>query len=147
IANDAMQKASFKITSGSRQTINGLDAYIGMYQGQLQGIGNVTMRAAHIVHNGNVYMVAGFSPPAQFEQSDDAFLASIRTFKPLSASEAQAIHPNRIDIYVVRQGDTWSSIADRSGGIIKPMTLAIMNGFEASSTPPIGKRIKIVVGG
>jgi predicted Zn-dependent protease len=142
-----MQNAGFRVVSGSRTTINGLDAFVGMYQGQLEGLGNVTTRAAHIVHNGNVYMVAGFTAPTLFQQSDAAFLASIRSFKPISAAEAENIHPNRIDIYVVRQGDSWQSIAARSGNIIKTSTLAIMNGFEPASQPPIGTRIKIAVGG
>jgi len=147
IAVGSMQDAGFRITSGSRQTINGLEAYVGVYQGQLQNIGSVTMRVAHIVHNASVYMVGGLSAPNLFEQSDGTYLASIRTFKPLSAAEAEAIHPNRIDIYVVRQGDSWQSIADRSGGVIKPSTLAIMNGAAPSSQPTVGTRIKIVVGG
>jgi predicted Zn-dependent protease len=147
IAMTSMQNAGFRIASGSRTTINGLDAFVGAYQGQLEGLGNVEMRAAHIVHNGNVYLVAGFCAPTLFQQSDAAFLASIRTFKPMSAAEAENIHPNRIDIYVVRQGDSWQSIAERSGGVIKPTTLAVMNGFEPSSQPPVGTRIKIAVGG
>jgi predicted Zn-dependent protease len=147
IAMTSMQNAGFRINSGSRTTINGLDAYIGAYQGQLEGLGNVTTRAAHIVHNGNVYMVAGFTAPTLFQQSDNAFLASIRSFKPISAAEAENIHPNRIDIYVVRQGDSWQSIAERSGNIIKASTLAVMNGFEPASQPPVGTRIKIAVGG
>jgi predicted Zn-dependent protease len=105
------------------------------------------MRAAHIVHNGNVYLVAGFSAPNAFGPLDDAILRSIRTFKPLTAAEAEAVHPNRVDIYVVRQGDSWQSIADRSGGVLKPSTLAIMNGAEPDSQPAVGRRIKIVVGG
>ena len=147
IATTSMQNAGFRITSGSRTTINGLDAFVGAYQGQLEGLGNVTVRAAHIVHNGNVYMVAGFCAPNLFEQSDRSFLASLRSFKPMSAAEAESIHPNRIDIYVVRQGDSWQSIAQRSGEVIKPATLAVMNGFEPASQPPVGTRIKIAVGG
>ena len=147
IAMTAMQGAGFRAASGSRTTINGLDAFVGVYQGQLEGLGNVTMRAAHIAHNANVYMVAGFTAPDLFQQSDAPFLASIRSFTPISAAEAESIHPNRIDIYVVRQGDSWPSIAERSGNIIKASTLAIMNGFEPSSQPPVGTRIKIAVGG
>jgi len=147
IATGSMQNAGFRITSGSRTTINGLDAFVGAYQGQLEGLGNVMVRAAHIIHNGNVYMVAGFCAPNLFEQSDRSFLASLRSFKPMSAAEAEGIHPNRIDIYVVRQGDSWQSIAQRSGEVIKPATLAVMNGFEPASQPPVGTRIKIAVGG
>ena len=147
IARTSMQNAGFRITSGSRQQINGLDAFIGLYQGSLEGIGNVTMRAAHIVHNGNVYIVAGFSAPNVFEPLDSAILASIRSFKALTAAEAAAVRPNRVDIYVVRQGDSWQSIAERSGGVVKPATLAIMNGAEPNSQPAVGKRIKIVAAG
>ena len=147
IAISSMESGGFRVASGSRTTISGLDAFVGVYQGQLEGLGTVTTRAAHIVHNGNVYLVAGFTAPALFQQSDAAFLASIRTFKPMSAAEAENIHPNRIDIYVVRQGDSWQSIAERSGNVIKPSTLAVMNGFEPSSQPPVGTRIKIAVGG
>ena len=147
IARASMQNAGFRITSGSRQQINGLDAFVGLYQGSLQGLGNVTMRAAHIVHNGNVYLVAGFSAPNVFEPLDSAMLSSIRSFRPLSAAEAEAVRPNRVDIYVVRQGDSWQSVAERSGGVVKRATLAIMNGAEPSSQPVVGRRIKIVVGG
>jgi hypothetical protein len=48
---------------------------------------------------------------------------------------------------VVRPGDSWQSIAERSGGVIKPATLAVMNGAEPNSQPMVGSRIKIVVGG
>jgi predicted Zn-dependent protease len=146
-ARAQMQNAGFRIESGSRQQINGLDAYIGLYQGSLEGLGNVMMRAAHIVHNGNIYLVAGFSAPNIFGPLDDAYLRSIRSFRPMSAAEAEAVHPNRVDIYVVREGDSWQSISERSGGVIKPSTLAVMNGAEPNSQPIVGRRIKIVVGG
>jgi len=105
------------------------------------------VRAAHIVHNGNVYLVAGFAAPNIFDPLDSAMLMSVRSFKPLTADEAAAVHPNRIDIYVVRPGDSWQSVAERSGGVIKPATLAVMNGAEPDSQPMVGSRIKIVVGG
>ena len=147
IARAQMENAGFRVVSGSRDQVNGLDAYIGLYQGSLEGLGNVRMRAAHIVHNGNIYLVAGFAAPAIFDPLDSAMLMSIRSFKPLTADEAAAVRPNRIDIYVVREGDSWQSIADRSGGVIKPATLAVMNGAEPNSQPMAGSRIKIVVGG
>src|SRR5437667_8793895 len=41
IARASMQNAGFRIASGSRQQVSGLDAFIGLYQGSLEGIGNV----------------------------------------------------------------------------------------------------------
>jgi predicted Zn-dependent protease len=52
-----------------------------------------------------------------------------------------------VDLYVVREGDTWQSIAERSGGAIKPATLAVMNNATPATQPKPGTRIKIVVRG
>src|SRR5436190_15020052 len=145
VAANAMTRAGFRLMAGDRTMIDGLEAFIGLYEGQLQGLGKVTMRAAHIAFQRDVYMLAGLAAPNLFPQAESAILMSIRSFKKLSAAEAENIHPNRIDLYVVRSGDTWQSIADRSGGVIKPSTLAVMNNAQPNSQPPVGMRIKIVV--
>ncbi len=76
------------------------------------------------------------------------FYAAVRRLsRPLSAAEAEGIRPNRVDIYVVRDGDTWASIAERSGGLVRPATLAIMNNVAPDTAPRPGARIKIVVSG
>jgi predicted Zn-dependent protease len=147
VAVTSMQNAGFRAIEGERATVNGLDAFIGLYQGQIQGLGAVATRAAHIAYNKNVYMLAGIVSPDLFRQADGAFLGSMRSFRALSASEAESIHPNRVDLYIVRAGDTWAGLAERSRGTIKPDTLAIMNNFSPGSTPPVGARIKIVVEG
>ncbi|MBI2829352.1 MAG: M48 family metalloprotease [Acidobacteria bacterium] len=147
IALNSMGNAGFRASRGERASINGLDAFVGVYQGQVEGLGAVVTRAAHIMYEGKVYVVAGLVPPGAFQQADGAFLASIRSFRRLSAKEAEDIHPDRVDLYVVRAGDTWQSIAERSGGAIKPATLAIMNNATPGSQPQQGTRIKIVVRG
>jgi hypothetical protein len=135
VASSSMTNAGFRLTDGARTTINELDAYIGVYQGQIEGSGNVTIRAAHILHNRAYYMVAGLVSTDLFQQVDATFLAGIRSFRPLSAAEAEAIRPFRVDLYTVRAGDTWASIAERSTGAIKPATLAVMNNQALTSAP------------
>jgi predicted Zn-dependent protease len=147
IAQNHMQGAGFRAVQGQRTMINGLDAFVGSYQGQIEGLGSVAVRAGHIAHNREVYLVAGLVAPEAFQQADSAFLASIRSFRALTAGEAEDIRPNRVDLYVVRDGDTWQSIAERGGGLIKPSTLAIMNNSAPDSRPRVGARIKIVVAG
>jgi predicted Zn-dependent protease len=142
-----MQRSGFRPVQGGRTTINGLDAFVGVYQGQMEGLGAVAMRAAHVAHNKSVFIVGGLVAPRVFEQADGAFTTSIRSFRALSAAEAEGIRPNRVDFYVVRDGDTWASIAERGGGTITPATLAVMNGATPGSAPRVGTRIKIVVGG
>src|SRR5678816_3876036 len=139
IAQAQMQNAGFRMLSGSRDQVNGLEAFIGLYQGSLEGLGNVRMRAAHIVHNGNVYLVAGFSAPNIFDPLDSAMLASIRSFKPLTAADAAAIHPNRHGNNTVSAGDTWQTADERAGGAIRPATVAGMNGADPTARPTVGQ--------
>jgi predicted Zn-dependent protease len=147
IAGNSMETAGFRATEGAAATISGLDAYLGVYQGQIEGLGAVTMRAAHIRNDDQIYLVAGIASPDGFRQADGAFLSSVRSFRELSEAEAEAIHPDRVDLYIVRTGDTWQSIAESSGGVVTPATLAIMNQATLATQPQAGARIKIVVSG
>jgi predicted Zn-dependent protease len=148
IARGSMANAGFRQINGEPAQVNGLTAYVGTYQGQMQGLGNVVTLAAHIVHNRNVYIFAGLAPANEFESVQREFAVSIRSFRELSSQEAANVRPNRVDLYTVRQGDTWQSIAERSGeGIIKPSTLAIMNDSDPGQQPRPGERIKIIVEG
>jgi predicted Zn-dependent protease len=147
IALNDMNQAGFRALEGGRTTINGLEAFVGVYQGQMEGLGPVGTRVAHIAHGRDIYLVAGIVAPNAFQQADRAFSESIRSFRPLSAAEAEDIRPDRVDLYVVRAGDTWQSIAERSGGAIKPATLAVMNKAAPDSQPQPGTRIKIVLRG
>jgi predicted Zn-dependent protease len=148
VALRSMDSAGFRAASGGRTTINGLDAFVGTYQGSLQGLGRVTVRAAHIALDREVLFVAGIAPQQTYDRSEPAFIKSINSFRPLSRSDAEAIRPNRIDLYTAREGDTWQSIAERAGrGVMKASTLAIMNGHAVNDQPRPGERLKIVVAG
>jgi predicted Zn-dependent protease len=149
VARGTMANAGFQQVNGERARLNGLDAYVGTYQGQMQGLGNVVTLAAHIVHDRNVYLLAGLAPSNEFRSAQQAFEQSIGSFRELSREEAARIRPNRVDIYTVRAGDTWQGIAARldDGGGLKPSTLAIMNNYDPAQPPRPGDRIKIVVEG
>jgi len=147
VARGTMANAGFRQVNGDRAQVNGLDAYVGTYQGQVQGLGNVVTLAAHIVHDRNVYLFAGLAPPNLYQGAQREFGESIRSFHELSRQEAANIRPNRVDLYTVRPGDTWQGIAEANDNVVKPSTLAIMNNYEPSQPPRTGDRIKIVVQG
>jgi predicted Zn-dependent protease len=146
-ATRSMSNGGFTLLRGTGETINGLDTFVGIYRGSFQGIGEVLMRTAHIRHGDITYMVGGFANEARFNQVQTAIADSFRSFAPLTQAEADAVQPNRVDMYVVRAGDTWGSIAERSGGLIEAPSLAIMNGTDVRTPPQVGQRIRIVVGG
>ncbi len=149
VAVNHMSGGGFQRVSGEQTRINGLDAYMGVYRGTIEGLGRVGMRAGHIaMPDRTVYVVAGFAPEAQFGAVEPPASATIRSFRELTRQQAAEIRPNRVDFYTVRQGDTWQSIAQRaSGGLVQPTTLAIMNGAEFNEQPRAGTRVRIVVEG
>jgi predicted Zn-dependent protease len=148
VATASMTRAGFREIQGGSTDINGLTAHVGTYQGTIQGLGAVVTRVAHILNGGRVFVVAGLAPSKIFESAERDFSETIRSFRLLNASEAADVRPNRIDLYVAREGDTWQSIAERAGkGIVKPATLAIMNGQPVNEQPRAGERLKIVVAG
>jgi predicted Zn-dependent protease len=147
IATRSMSAARFKRVEGAPASLNGADAFFGLYRGSLSGVGQVLARAAHIRLGRQVYLLAGFAPESEFASADRDITASVRSFRPLTASEAAAIRPNRLDFYVVRAGDTWQSIASRGGSLVRATELAVMNSSAVNVQPTPGQRIKIVVAG
>ena len=144
----AMRRAGYTPVDGAFQRINGNDAYIGRYRGNARDVGKVEMRAAHIAIGRQLYVVAGFAPEKEFALVDRDIQPAVQSFRQLTAQEASNIRPNRIDFYVVREGDSWQSIAARQGkGYVNAATLAIMNDHEVSAQPKPGDRVKIVVAG
>jgi len=148
IAVAAMTKAGYKVVDGRMERVNGLDAYVGTYRGDVKGTGKVLMRAAHVSLGRQVYIVAGLAPEAEFPLVDREITPALRSFRELSRDEASRIRPNRLDFYVVRQGDSWQSIAARQGkNMVSAATLAIMNDHAVSVQPAAGDRVNIVVEG
>jgi predicted Zn-dependent protease len=147
IAASDMSRAGFSRLSGSATTIGGMEAYAGTYEGTLQDAGKMRAYAAHVVDGTHVYLIAGLAPPDQYERVEAAFGAAVRSFRRLSDERAASIKPDRVQIVTVRAGDTWESLAKRSGGTLKAATLAIMNDHDPGDAPTPGERIKIVVSG
>ena len=142
-----MSGAGLQQTSGGATRINGLDAYVGTYEGVMENQ-RVVFRAAHIRSGDQMYVIAGLATPGNFNQADRYFAQTIQSFRQLSAGEAERIQPDRLDYYTVRSGDSWESIARQRGASpLKPSTLAIMNGSDPSAQPRPGTRIRVIAGG
>ncbi len=141
-----MSGAGLQQTSGGATRINGLDAYVGTYEGVMENQ-RVVFRVAHIRSGDQMYVVAGLATPNNFNQADRIFAQTIQSFRQLSAGEAERIQPDRLDYYTVRQGDTWESLARRGASPLRPETLAIMNGSDPGTPPRAGARIRVLVGG
>jgi predicted Zn-dependent protease len=146
-AQQQMAQAGLQQSSGQSVDINGLQAYVGVYQGAVENT-RVAVRAAHIRSGQQTYLIAGIAPADEFSRADETFLSTIRSFRAISQQEADRIQPSRVDFYTVRANDTWESLAAGVGrGSVKADTLAIMNGTTPGTRPRPGDRIRIVAGG
>ncbi len=145
IAANDLGQSGLRIVEGGATTINGLEAFVGTFQGQMQGVGNAGLRIAWLAHNRNVYRIAGLAPAEVFRQAEPAFNATLRSFRPLRDDEARDIRPNVVRLYTARAGDTWERIAGGPGANIVPAaTLAVLNGMSPGEQPRAGDRLKIV---
>jgi predicted Zn-dependent protease len=147
IAARTMTAVRFRRVDGQATSLNGADAYVGTYRGQLSDFGQVTMRAAFIAQGQQVFLLAGFAPEASYPKVERTIADAIRSYRPLSAREADEIRPNQLAFYTARDGDSWQSIAARHGNLVRANELAIMNHYEVNVQPTPGDRIKIVVAG
>jgi predicted Zn-dependent protease len=148
VAVRSMERAGFRTVSGSETTINGLPAFVGSYTGSIRDLGRVQVSGAYLAYDREVFLVAGIAPVDAYSSIEQTFASSLRSFRALSAGEAESIRPTRIDFYTARQGDSWQSIAERQGkGLVRAATVAIMNGHAVSDQPRPGERLKIVASG
>lgn len=141
-----MTAAGFRAVGGESTRINGLDAYVGTYEGAADTT-RILVRSAHIRSGTRIFLLAGLATATEFPRVESTFLNAIHTFRALSQQEADRIQPNRLDFRVVRSGDTWASIARVVGVDISASTLAIMNGSDPGTPPRVGARLRIVVAG
>ena len=147
LGRNAFARSGVQLIDGGRTRINGLDAFVGTYEGIVQDT-RIGLRAAFVRAGQQTYVIAGLAPASQFNNAARAFENAIGTFRAIGADEADRIRENRVDFYTARAGDTWDSIArGPAGGRVKASTLAIMNGSSPSSSPRAGQRLRIVVAG
>src|SRR5207237_3062634 len=106
-----MKSAGYRLTEGSATKINGLDAFVGTYQGKASGLGPAIARGAHIVSGRNTYFIGGIAKPEDYPRVLSDFNDAIQSFRTLERDEADRIQPNRVALYTASLNYTWQSIA------------------------------------
>ena len=145
IAEREMTGAGFVEQQGTPTTINGLDAWVGVWTQDVRGVGPMIARVAFIRSGSAVYLLGAFADADGYRLVERDVHDSIHSFRQLRRDEAERIRPNRIALYQVEGGDTWQRIAQRVGGEIVPAaTLAVMNGYPVNEQPLPGDVVKVV---
>jgi predicted Zn-dependent protease len=127
-------------------TVNGLDAAIG----EARVATNAGQRDAWLVavrwNQSTIYRFVLLAQPGQLGAFRDGFNRTLQSFRPLSASEAAALKPQRIEIVTVGSGDTVESMAARMPfSDYRVERFRVLNALPANATLTPGQRVKIVV--
>jgi predicted Zn-dependent protease len=143
-----MTQAGLREVDGSVRRINGLEAFVGTFDGTIDTT-PVRVRSAHILSDGRLYLLAGLATLNEFARVEARFDNAIQSFRAMTGAESDRIQPSHVAFYRVQSGDTWESLAKRAGPYVQlsAATLAIMNGVEPATPPRPSSRIRIVVGG
>ncbi|WP_421860294.1 M48 family metalloprotease [Parvibaculum sp.] len=131
-----------KLSAVERFEINGMSAAtatakVGKYNGRLVAI----EYAPDIVYR----FLVGTLPQAG-TRYDSAIHALVMSFRKISAGEAKAVKPMRIEIIEVRSGDTAETLGRRMAfSDHAAERFRVLNGLWPSGQPVKGQRVKIVV--
>ncbi|MGZ8995840.1 MAG: LysM peptidoglycan-binding domain-containing protein, partial [Rhodospirillales bacterium] len=91
-----------------------------------------------------IYRFLFLTPPQATERLGTDLQRTTYSFRRLSAAEAAAIRPLRIQVVTVRSGDTLQSLASRMATPLPLETFRAINGFGAGERLQPGREVKII---
>ena len=135
-------QAQIPVSQLERTTVNGLPAAYGLARVASGGSQVDVMVFAYEFSNSQAFHFVTLSPAGQSATFDSMF----RSMRRISASEAAAIKPRRIDIVTARAGDTVRSLAGRMAYTDYQLErFLVLNGLAANSSLSAGQKLKVVV--
>lgn len=134
-------QAQIDVGSVQRTTVNGLPASFGSAR-VASGNGQIDVTVfAYQFSGSQAFHFVTLTPAGQGNVFDPLF----RSMRRITANEAAAVKPRRIDVVTARAGDTVQSLAGRmaySNGQLE--RFLVLNGLNSSSRITAGQKIKIV---
>ena len=134
-------QAQIDVGSVQRTTVNGLPASYGSAR-VASGNGQIDVTVfAYQFSGSQAFHFVTLTPAGQGNVFDPLF----RSMRRITANEAAAVKPRRIDVVTARAGDTVQSLAGRmaySNGQLE--RFLVLNGLNSSARIAAGQKVKIV---
>ncbi|MDG2060382.1 MAG: M48 family metalloprotease [SAR86 cluster bacterium] len=132
---------AFDIISGQNISPDGLDAFTA-----IASSGNSLYRLAVIFRDKNIYQFYGsVEQGSKFSDFDEQFLSIINSFRSLRNKEKLLAKPLKISSYVVKNGDSYSTLSKSSAIPYDPEgRLRLLNGDYPEGELSVGSLIKII---
>jgi predicted Zn-dependent protease len=129
--------------TGREVAINGNPAFLGTYAVRTQDGGTLAALAAFIQYRDQIFEVVGIT--SNVRGTGDEIEESIRSFDRLTDPTILRAQPDRLQIYTAREGDTLTTIAQRtSNPRVGADELAILNRLAAGQPITPGRLVKTV---
>lgn len=120
--------------------INGMPAHVVVYSDS-SGKEPIHMGFAWIAHQELIYQYMGIAPEYQRKQLGGI----VKSFRPLSAKERDAITETRLKIVTARKGETPAQLAKRTGSVWDSKMIAVVNSIGVDDGLEQGRLVKIAV--
>ena len=129
-------------SSIQRTTVNGLKAAYGTARVNNGGSQVDVVVFAYEFSNSRAYHFAAITPAGRAS----TFSPMFQSMRRISASEAGAVIPRRIDVVTVQRGDTVSGMARRMAyDDAQELRFRVLNGLGANDGLIAGRKVKLVV--
>jgi predicted Zn-dependent protease len=136
------------VTAGraGQSTIGGLTAYTAFFEASTEQ-GVLRGQVAFVSYEGRMYRVLGYAPSVRFPTYQDAFDASIRSFRPLTDARYLGVQPRRIALVSPSRDMTLPEFSRTYPSTVAPETIGLINGIAADQPFARGALAKRVIGG
>ncbi len=130
-----------------RIQINGAEAATGVARLQTRGGAAIIRLVAIRGGPDSIWRFIFLAPPSDAQRLQADFQRTAMSFRRLSAAEAAAAKPWRIDVVPVQAGDTAESLAQRMAVDEDRLeTFRALNGLDAGARLTPGQQVKLVTG-
>jgi predicted Zn-dependent protease len=135
-----------KIQNVQSFQVNGMEAATGLAQATIDDT-PVAVRLVAIRKSAQeVYRFLYATPPGNFAAADKTFMASAQSFREISAQDAAAYKPKRIQVVAVQPGDTVTSLARRmQTDEAQADWFRVLNHLPANAGLQAGQKVKLIV--
>ncbi len=132
-----------QVVSSGRTTLNGLPAAVVTFRASTSDNATLQGEAVFIEHRGTVFRLMGLATAAGAQAQASALNRALRSFAPTPANQAFR-RVRELQVITLNTPQTADQLARASNGAATAQELALINGVDASTAMPAGRKIKTI---
>jgi predicted Zn-dependent protease len=109
------------------------------------GAGTLFAMSTFFHYRDATWRITGMSPAVVAHKNRGRFLATTRSFRPISREAAARVAATRLHVVQANGGETLATLGNRTGNDWTPLRTAVENGLDSNHRFSGGERVKIAV--